>query len=63
MEDLMGDTFYAVRRLVNGRAGCLPSYFSSKEEAINFILTLKNRDNIAGVVQEFHLYEVKEIAY
>ena len=62
----MGETFYAVQRLINGREGVRPSTFSSIEEAIEFIDELKKwemelKDDKLKI--EYHLYECKEINF
>ena len=56
----MEKTFYVVRTISNGREGCRPSEFTTKENAIEFINTLDEMSK--GIIDyEFHLYEVKEI--
>ena len=60
----MNETFYIVRRLINGREGCRPSEFPSKEAAMVFINALKDMETgNSNFICEYHLYEVKEIEH
>lgn len=62
----MGETFYAVQQVINGRAGTLPTKVSSLEEARSFVNTLKKYSDDLGPWDgkiEYHVYEVKEIEY
>lgn len=59
----MNDVFYAVQHIINGRSGCLPSTFLSKDEAVDFALHLEKISKDADVETKVRLYEVKEITY
>lgn len=61
----MGETFYVVRQFINGREGCRPSEFSSKDEAVEFINEMHRfSKTISDTLDcEFRLYEVKAIDY
>jgi hypothetical protein len=60
----MENIFYAVQQTINGRSGCLPSYFSCLDEARTFAnLLLKNMNELCDGRQkcEVHVYKVIEI--
>lgn len=61
----MEETFYAVQQVINGRAGTLPSKFSSLSEARAFINKLKRiskSNDFTNITVEYHLYEIKELS-
>lgn len=60
----MGETFYAVQQVINGRAGTLPTKIASLDEAHEFINELTRHSAKLGPTDlkiEYHIYEVKEI--
>lgn len=62
-EDPPENIFYAVQQSINGRTGCWPSKFSSKDEAITFANLLNSHCVDVSVQTEVKLYEVKEINF
>lgn len=56
----MEENIYVVRSFINGREGCRPTEFSSKEAAIDFIDVLNSKPHYDLKV-EYRLYETKEI--
>lgn len=62
----MGETFYAVQQVINGRGGCLPTKVETLDEARKFINTLEKYSEKLGpsdIKIEYHVYEVKEVTY
>ena len=59
----MGETFYAVQQVINGRAGTLPTIFETLEEAHEFVNVL--RSHSGGSTDDFrivyHIYKAKKI--
>ena len=62
----MGETFYAVQQVVNGRSGCLPAKVETLDDARNFIDTMRTYDGAldhSKIKIEYRVYEVKEISF
>lgn len=62
----MGDTFYAVQQVINGRSGCFPTKVDTLDDAREFIDMLKKHSESLGpssIKIEYRVYEVKEISF
>lgn len=61
----MGETFYAVQQLINGRGGCFPTKVETLDEARKFIDVLEKHSDSLGpsdIKIEYHIYEVREVS-
>ena len=58
----MGETFYVVEVLMNGRRGTLPSKFLYKDDAVAFAIKMRSMSD-QHVNVETRIYEAREIEF
>lgn len=59
----MGEEFYAVQQMINGRAGTLPTIFETLAEAKEFVEELRSRSsgNTDDFKVMYHIYKAKKV--